>query len=148
MSMTEPNKKTNEEAAAERLTASKARRTADKATAPAARTAKNSATKADDAASATKNRVERSTEATTGAVQSAAHRAARGVEAGRQAIVATSGQVAATARTAWTVIAHRKLVAAGVGAGLSALTAASYAAGRRVARHPHGPLTRLTGGRI
>ena len=86
--------------------------------------------------------------ATTGAVQSAAHGAARGVEAGRQAIVATSGQVAATARTAWTVIAHRKLVAAGVGAGLSALTAASYVAGRRAASHPHGPLTRLTGGRI
>jgi hypothetical protein len=148
MSMSEPNKKTNEESAAERLTASKARRTADKATAPAARTAKNAATKADDAASATKNGVERSAEATTGAVQSAAHGAARGVEAGRQAIVATSGQVAATARTAWTVIAHRKLVAAGVGAGLSVLTAASYAAGRRAGRHPHGPLTRLTGGRI
>ncbi|MEW2049799.1 hypothetical protein [Streptomyces sp. NPDC005476] len=148
MSMSEPNRKTNEESAAERVTASKARRTASKATAPAARAAKGAATRTDDAASAAKAGVQRSAEVTTGAVQSAAQSASRGVEAGRQAIVATSGQVAATARTAWTVIAHRKLIAAGVGAGLSALTAASYAVGRRSARHAHGPLTRLTGGRI
>ncbi|WP_314220640.1 hypothetical protein [Streptomyces zaehneri] len=148
MSMSEPNRKTNEQSAAERVTASKARRTADKATAPAARAAKSAATKTDDAASAARAGVQRSAEATTGAVQSAAHSASRGVEAGRQAIVATSGQVAATAKTAWTVIAHRKLIAAGVGAGLSALTAASYAVGRRSGRHPQGPLTRLTGGRI
>ncbi|MFE7931573.1 hypothetical protein ACFU6S_23165 [Streptomyces sp. NPDC057456] len=148
MSMSEPNRKTNEQSAAERVTASKARRTTDKATAPAARAAKSAATKTDDAASATRSGVQRSAEATTGAVQSAAHSASRGVEAGRQAIVATSGQVAATAKTAWTVIAHRKLIAAGVGAGLSALTAASYAVGRRSGRHPQGPLTRLTGGRI
>ncbi|MFH0173485.1 hypothetical protein ACIA6D_25180 [Streptomyces cacaoi] len=148
MSMSEPNRKTNEQSAAERVTASKARRTTDKATAPAARAAKSAATKTDDAASATRTGVQRSAEATTGAVQSAAHSASRGVEAGRQAIVATSGHVAATAKTAWTVIAHRKLIAAGVGAGLSALTAASYAVGRRSTRHPQGPLTRLTGGRI
>ncbi|QJS99442.1 hypothetical protein G9272_03245 [Streptomyces asoensis] len=148
MSMSEPNRKTNEQSAAERVTASKARRTTDKATAPAARAAKSAATKTDDAASATRAGVQRSAEATTGAVQSAAHSASRGVEAGRQAIVATSGHVAATAKTAWTVIAHRKLIAAGVGAGLSALTAASYAVGRRSTRQPQGPLTRLTGGRI
>ncbi|MFD9323614.1 hypothetical protein ACFWDQ_39275 [Streptomyces sp. NPDC060053] len=148
MSMSEPNGKTNEQSAAEWVTASEARRTTDKATAPAARAAESAATKTDDAASAIRTGVQRSAEATTGAVQSATHSASRGVEAGRQAIVATSGQVAATAKTAWTVIAHRKLVAAGVGAGLSALTAASYAVGRRSGRHPQGPLTRLTGGRI
>ncbi|WP_310431352.1 hypothetical protein [Streptomyces sp. 3330] len=148
MSMSEPNRKTSEQSAAERVTASKARRTADKATAPAARAAKSAATKTDGAASATKNGVQRSAEATTGAVQSAAQSASRGVEASRQAIVATSGHVAATAKTAWTVIAHRKLIAAGVGAGISALTAASYAVGRRSARPQQGPLTRLTGGRI
>ncbi|EHN74659.1 hypothetical protein SMCF_5894, partial [Streptomyces coelicoflavus ZG0656] len=49
---------------------------------------------------------------------------------------------------AWTVVTHRKLVAAGVGAGLTAVSAASYAVGRRAGRHTHGPLTRLTGGRI
>ncbi|MEU1189131.1 hypothetical protein [Streptomyces sp. NPDC005859] len=146
--MSEPNRKTNEESAAERVTASRARRTADKATPPAARAAKNAASRTDDAASSARAGVQRSAEVTTGAVQSAAHSASRGVEAGRQAIVATSGHVAATARTAWTVIANRKVIAAGVGAGLSALTAASYAVGRRSARHSHGPLTRLTGGRI
>lgn len=77
-----------------------------------------------------------------------AQTAVKGVEAGRQAVVATTGQVAATARTAWTVLAQRKAVAAGVGAGLTALSAASYAVGRRAARHSHGPLTRLTGGRF
>ena len=70
----------------------------------------------------------------------------KSVEAGRQAVVQASGQVAATARTAMTALAHRKLVAAG--AGLTVLTAASHVAGRRVERHVHGPLTRLTGGRI
>lgn len=148
MSMTEPNRKTNEESASKQATASKARRTASKATAPAAQGAKSVATKADDAASTAKNGVQRSAEATTGAVHSAAQGAVRGVEASRQAIVTTSGHVAATAKTAWTVIAHRKLVAAGAAAGLSALTAASYAVGRRSARHSYGPLTRLTGGRI
>lgn len=74
--------------------------------------------------------------------------AAKSVAAGRQAVVTTSEQVAATAKTAWTVVAQRKLVAAGVGAGLTALSAASYAVGRRAGRHAHGPLTRLTGGRI
>ncbi|WP_425246185.1 hypothetical protein [Streptomyces sp. NEAU-NA10] len=142
--MSEPKSQPNEEPESKRATAGKARRTAAKATAPAARATKSAATKADDAASATRNGVERATGATAGA----AHNAARGVEAGRQAIVATSGQVAATAKTAWTVIAQRKLVAAGVGAGLTALTAASYAVGRRSGRHTHGPITRLTGGRI
>jgi hypothetical protein len=144
MSMSEPNNQPNEETESKRATAAKARRTADKATAPAARAAKGAAAKADDASSAAKSAAERTAEVTTGA----AHSAARGVEASRQAIIATSGQVAATAKTAWTVIAHRKLVAAGVGAGLTALTAASYAVGRRSGRHTHGPLTRLTGGRI
>ncbi|CAM5292732.1 hypothetical protein [Streptomyces aurantiogriseus] len=142
--MSEPNTQPNEDPESQRATAAKGRRTAAKATAPAARATKSAATKADDAASATRNGVERAAGATAGA----AHTAARGVEAGRQAIVATSGQVAATARTAWTVIAQRKLVAAGVGAGLTALTAASYAVGRRSGHHTHGPITRLTGGRI
>ncbi|WP_434099118.1 hypothetical protein [Streptomyces violaceorubidus] len=100
--------------------------------------------RASDAASAAKAGAQRSADAANGAVQTAA----KGVAAGRQAVVTTSGQVAATAKTAWTVIAHRKLVAAGVGAGLTAVTAASYAMGRRAGRHTHGPLTRLTGGRI
>ncbi|MFF0587014.1 hypothetical protein ACFYWD_13695 [Streptomyces sp. NPDC003781] len=100
--------------------------------------------KAADAASAAEAGARRSADAASGAARTAA----KGVAAGRQAVATTSGQVAATAKTAWTVVTHRKLVAAGVGAGLTAVTAVSYAMGRRAGRHTHGPLTRLTGGRI
>ncbi|MFC9131172.1 hypothetical protein ACFT4A_30610 [Streptomyces sp. NPDC057099] len=142
--MTEQNKRTNQKPTTIRATESKARNAADKATAPTSQAAKRVAAKADDAGSAVKAGAERSAEATTAAMQTAA----KGVEAGRQAVVTASGHVAATAKTAWTVIAHRKLVAAGVGAGLTALSAASYAVGRRAERGAHGPVTRFTGGRI
>lgn len=145
MSMTEENKRANQKATTTVRTAeSKARGTADKATTSASQAAKGAAGKAGEAASAAKSGAERSTETAKAAAQTAA----KGVEAGRQAVVTASGHVATTAKTAWTVIAHRKLVAAGVGAGLTALSAASYAVGRRSGRGAHGPLTRLTGGRI
>ena len=144
MSMTEENKRTNQKATTVRTAESKARHTADKATAPASQAAKGAAGKAGEAASAAKSGAERSAET----AKTAAQTAAKGVEAGRQAVVTASGHVATTAKTAWTVIAHRKLVAAGVGAGLTALSAASYAVGRRAERGAHGPLTRRTGGRI
>lgn len=142
--MTEENKRTDQKATTTRTAESKARRATDKATAPGSQAAKRAAGKAGDATSAAKAGAERTTEAT----KSAAQTAAKSVEAGRQAVVTASGHVAATAKTAWTVIAHRKLVAAGVGAGLTALSAASYAVGRRAERGAHGPFTRLTGGRI
>ena len=144
MSMTEENKRTNQKATTVRTAESKARHTADKATVPASQAAKGAAGKAGEVASAAKSGAERSAET----AKTAAQTAAKGVEAGRQAVVTASGHVATTAKTAWTVIAHRKLVAAGVGAGLTALSAASYAVGRRAERGAHGPLTRLTGGRI
>ena len=144
MSMTEENKRTNQKATTVRTAESKARHTADKATAPASQAAKGATGKAGEAASAAKSGAERSAET----AKTAAQTAAKGVEAGRQAVVTASGHVATTAKTAWTVIAHRKLVAAGVGAGLTALSAASYAVGRRAERGAHGPLTRRTGGRI
>ncbi|MFD6192429.1 MULTISPECIES: hypothetical protein [unclassified Streptomyces] len=105
---------------------------------------RTAAGRASDTATTAKAGAQRSVDAANGAVQTAA----KSVAAGRQAVVTTSEQVAATAKTAWTVVAQRKLVAAGVGAGLTAVTAASYAVGRRAGRHTHGPLTRLTGGRI
>jgi hypothetical protein len=144
VSMSDPNKDTSKKPTSTRTVESKARDAAEKTTAPAARAGQAAAGKASDAASAAKAGAQRSADAANGAVQTAA----KGVAAGRQAVVATSGQVAATAKTAWTVVAQRKLVAAGVGAGLTAVTAASYAMGRRAGRHTHGPLTRLTGGRI
>ncbi|MGC9377879.1 hypothetical protein [Streptomyces sp. MH13] len=142
--MSDPDKDTNQKPNTTRTAESKARDAADKATAPASRAGQAAAHKAGDAASAAKAGAQRSAQAANGAVRTAA----KGVEAGRQAVVTTSGQVASTAKTAWTAIAHRKLVAAGMGAGITALSAASYAAGRRAGRHTHGPLTRLTGGRI
>ncbi|MFI1168098.1 hypothetical protein ACH4UM_32010 [Streptomyces sp. NPDC020801] len=141
--MSEPNGSTHQKAESRRTTA-KARRTADKATAPASRAAAGAADKADDAASAATSAAGRA----AGKASGVAHNAAKGVEAGRQAIVTASGHVAATARTAWTVVARRKLVAAGLGGGLAALSAASYTVGRRAGRRTQGPLTRLTGGRI
>ncbi|MFJ9543366.1 hypothetical protein ACIRPX_39890 [Streptomyces sp. NPDC101225] len=86
----------------------------------------------------------RTAEATSAVV----HGAARRVQAGREAVVAASSQAAALAKTAWTVIAQRKFIAVGVGAGVSALGATSYVAGRRAGRRTHGPITRMTGGRI
>ncbi|WP_189782125.1 hypothetical protein [Streptomyces capitiformicae] len=158
--MNRTNKEPNENSSSAGTAAAKARRatdkatarrTTDKATAPATESAKTASIKVDDAASAAEAGAERAADTTKHAadtMSSAVHSAVKGVEAGRHALVQASGQVAATARTAVTAIAHRKLVAAGVGAGLTALTAASYVAGRRAERHVHGPLTRLTGGRI
>jgi hypothetical protein len=144
VSMSDPNKDMNKKPTSTRTAESKARTAADKATAPASRTSRAASDRAGDAASAAKAGAQRSAQAANGAV----HTAAKGVAAGRQAVVTTSGRFAATAKTAWTVVAQRKLVAAGVGAGITAVSAASYAVGRRAGRHTLGPLTRLTGGRI
>ncbi|MEU5116461.1 hypothetical protein AB0G64_33790 [Streptomyces longwoodensis] len=141
--MSETNNDTSKQSAT-RQTASKTRGAAGKATAPAAQTAKKTADAAGDAASTAKGGAARAADATSGV----AHSAADAVATGRKAVITASGHVAATAKTAWTVIAHRKLVAAGVGAGITALSAASYALGRRSGHQPQGPLTRLTNGRI
>ncbi|GGY64630.1 hypothetical protein GCM10010300_04780 [Streptomyces olivaceoviridis] len=143
-SMRQSNSGTNQSSVSKRSASAKARRATAKATAPASQAADKAAEKGGDATSAAVNGAER----VAGTSTAVAHSAAERVEAGRQAVVAASGQAVAFARTAWTVIAHRKLVAAGVGAGLSALSATSYLAGHRAGRRTHGPLTRLTGGRI
>ncbi|MFF7331218.1 hypothetical protein ACIQU5_18695 [Streptomyces sp. NPDC090306] len=142
--MTGANQETNEQAAANGAATIKARETAERATAPVTRAATSAAGLTDEAATAAKSGAARAADATSGA----AHRAVKGVEAGRRAVVTASGRVAASARTAWTSLADRKAVAAGVGAGLTALTAVSFVAGRRTERRGHGPVTRLTGGRI
>ena len=141
--MTESDKETNKKTATA-TTAAKARHSANQATTPATQTARAAAKKTDEAASAAKTGAQRAADATS----TAAHTAAKSVEVGRQALVSASGQVAAGAKTAWTVLNNRKLVAAGVGAGLTALGAASFAAGRRTERLTQGPVTRLTGGRF
>ncbi|MHC5259413.1 hypothetical protein ACYSUO_16175 [Streptomyces sp. UC4497] len=131
--MSEPNKGTDQQnEATKRKTASQARDRADKATAPVSDAAEKTEAKAVDAAVAAQHGAEKATEGAADAVGSAA----RGVEAGRQAAVAATGQVTTAARTAWTAVAHRKALAMGVGAGVTAVGAASYAAGRRAARRP------------
>lgn len=102
--MSEPNKGTDQQnETMKRTTASRARDSADKATAPVSDAAKK-------------------TEAKAGEVASAAQQA--------------TGQVTSAARTAWTALAHRKMLAMGVGAGVTAVSAASYAVGRRAGRRP------------
>ncbi|WP_353945499.1 hypothetical protein ABII15_30590 [Streptomyces sp. HUAS MG91] len=52
------------------------------------------------------------------------------------------------ATTAWSVIKHRKAIAASAGGGVLAGLAGAYALGRASARRGHGPITRWTGGRF
>lgn len=147
--MSESNEQTNQDSVTTRSASAKARRTTAKATAPATKAANKAAAKTDDAASAGKEATERAARTASGAAQTAA----KSVESGRQTVIAASGQAAAVAKTAWTVIAQRKLIAAGVGAGLTALTATSYAmrptrrASRARSDHPLDRRADLTGER-
>jgi hypothetical protein len=142
--MSQSNSGTNQDSVSKRSASAKSRRATAKATAPASQAADKAAEKSGDMASAAVGAAERTAGTGTAVVHSAAER----VQAGRQAVIAASGQAVAFAKTAWTLIAQRKLIAAGVGAGVSALSATSYLAGRRAGRRTHGPITRLTGGRI
>ncbi len=142
--MSQSSSGTNQDSVSKRSASAKARRVTAKATAPASQAADKAAEKSGDVASAAVDTAER----TAGTSAAVVHGAAERVQAGRQAVIAASGQAVALAKTAWTLIAHRKLLTAGVGAGLSALGATSYLAGRRAGRRTHGPITRLTGGRI
>ncbi|MFJ8632376.1 hypothetical protein [Streptomyces sp. NPDC093568] len=142
--MNQSNSGTNQDSASKPSASTKARKATAKATAPASQAADKAAEKSGDVASAAVDVAERTAGTGTALVHSAAER----VQAGRQAVIDASGQAVAFAGTAWTVIAHRKVLAAGVGAGLSALTVTSYLAGRRAGHRTLGPITRLTGGRI
>ncbi|GAA1362789.1 hypothetical protein [Streptomyces beijiangensis] len=112
----------------------------------AGRTAEAAKGDAETALTQSKEAKEKAAEAagTAGAV------ALKGVQAGRQAVGSASGQVVAAATTTWTVLTSRKALVMGAGAGAAVLSAASYLAGRRSEQHSqsHGPVTRLTGGRI
>lgn len=129
---------------AQPTSAEAARGAAGKATAGAGQVAKGVAAAADEAVSAARTGARRPAEVASGAAQTAV----KGVEAGRRVLATVPGRVGTTAQTAWAVIAHRKLVAATAAAGLTAVSAVSYAAGRRSGRRTLGPLARLTGGRV
>jgi hypothetical protein len=142
--MSQSNSAANQNSKANQSASAKARQATAKATAPAAKAADKTAEASGDVASAAVDAAERTAGTGAAIVNSTAER----VQAGRQVVIDASGQAAAVAKTAWTVIAHRKVLAAGVGAGLSVLGATSYLAGRRAGHRAHGPITRLTGGRI
>lgn len=136
--MTQTNSGTN------KASVNKTRRATAKVTAPAAKAAGKAAEKSDEVASEAAGVAERAAGAGASVVRGTAER----VQAGREAVVAASGHAVGFAKTAWTVVARRKAIAAGAGVGLSALGAASYLAGHRAGRRTLGPITRLTGGRI
>ncbi|GHH48821.1 hypothetical protein GCM10018773_43520 [Streptomyces candidus] len=104
--------------------------------------AKGAADKAKDATTPVKDVAGKA----TSAAQSATAAGLKGVQAGKQALESASGKVASKATTAWTLINNRKAIVAGAGAGVVALGAASFAAGRRVEQHSRGPLTKLLAG--
>ncbi|WUU18787.1 hypothetical protein OG866_42140 [Streptomyces sp. NBC_00663] len=142
--MSQSNSGTNRDSKARQSPSAKARQATAKATAPAAKAADKAAETSGDVASTTVDVAERTAKTGTAIVNGAA----AGVHAGRQAVIDASGQAVTFAKTTWTLIAHRKALVAGVGAGLSVLGASSYLAGRRAGSRTHGPITRLTGGRI
>ncbi|MFD4990003.1 hypothetical protein [Streptomyces sp. NPDC058374] len=74
--------------------------------------------------------------------------ATAGWEKGQQGVVAVAGKVSTKATAAWTLLKYRKVIAAGVATGAVSVVGGAYALGRRSAAAHHGPLTRLTGGRI
>ncbi|MEU7449087.1 hypothetical protein ACWGUP_10030 [Streptomyces diastaticus] len=74
--------------------------------------------------------------------------AAAGWEKGQQSVAAVATKVSTKATAAWTILKYRKVIAAGVATGAVSVVGGAYALGRRSAAAHHGPLTRLTGGRI
>ncbi|WP_338701111.1 hypothetical protein V2W30_29065 [Streptomyces sp. Q6] len=69
-------------------------------------------------------------------------------KAGGAFLSTVPGRSLQAATTTWSVIKHRKAMAAGVGGGVLAGLAGAYALGRANARRGHGPITRWTGGRF
>ncbi|MEU0283503.1 hypothetical protein [Streptomyces sp. NPDC006195] len=138
---------------------SKGRQAAERASAPAPKMAKaaGSRAKTDSAVAASKARTSvRAAEksADTGvrsagdATKHIGHAAAAGWESGQQAVLSTASKAVSSATTAWTVIKHRKAIAAGAAAGVVGLAGGAFALGRQTARPHGGPLTRMTGGRF
>ncbi|RZE45190.1 hypothetical protein [Streptomyces albidoflavus] len=74
--------------------------------------------------------------------------ASAGWEKSQQSVAAVAGKVSTKATADWTVLKYRKVIAAGVAAGAVSVVGGAYALGRRSAAAHHGPITRLTGGRI
>ncbi|MGW7418125.1 hypothetical protein [Streptomyces sp. NPDC054863] len=108
--------------------------------------AKKTAASATDQAKEATGQAKEATGQAGSAVQTATSAGLKGVQAGKQALESASGKVVSTATTAWTLFNNRKAIVAGAGAGVVAVGAVSYAVGRKVEQHSHGPLTKLLAG--
>ncbi|MEV3854211.1 hypothetical protein AB0J38_07785 [Streptomyces sp. NPDC050095] len=92
---------------------------------------------------------------TAAKTESAGTQGARAVTDVGDTLVEAQGRAVSAARratsavtTAWALLSRRGLIAGSAAAGAVAVAATSFVAGRRVERRGHGPLTRLTGGRV
>ncbi|MET9324195.1 hypothetical protein ABZX75_29115 [Streptomyces sp. NPDC003038] len=66
----------------------------------------------------------------------------------RKSVGSATRHTLGKAAVAWTVVKGRKVIALGAMASTVAVTAGSYAVGRRAGLRRRGPLSRLTGGRL
>ncbi|MBC9714697.1 hypothetical protein H9Y04_19245 [Streptomyces sp. TRM66268-LWL] len=134
-----PQKKDETTTRTAKTAAARAKQTAAKSTASGSEAAKSTASSGAEAAKS----------ATSGAVPQAAltkvGSALGSVQAKAGPVVS---QATTLATTAWTVVRARKLIATAGAVGTATVAATAFAAGRRSQRAAHGPLTRLTGGRI
>ncbi|MFF5563024.1 hypothetical protein ACFY7Z_31325 [Streptomyces sp. NPDC012623] len=159
----EANKDTNGTAGKAKESAksatSKGRQTAERTGATARGTAKTAGGRAKNgsagAAAKARTSVRAAEESADSGVRSAGdatkhigQAASAGWESGQQAVLSTANKAVSTATTAWTVIKHRKAIAAGAAAGVVGLAGGAFALGRQTARPHGGPLTRMTGGRF
>ncbi|MFD9334497.1 hypothetical protein ACFWBF_08790 [Streptomyces sp. NPDC060028] len=78
----------------------------------------------------------------------AAERTKAAANSARKSLGSATRQTLGKATAAWTVVKARKATALGAGAATVAVTAGSYAVGRRAGLRRRGPLSRLTGGRL
>jgi hypothetical protein len=119
--------------------------------AKAARTAKDTAQKAGDkTGDKTGDKAGEKQEAARGSVMRKAAgvpgvgAAAGGLANGAKAVTSVTGKATTAAAAGWTVVKHRKAVAAGTAAGVASMVGAAFLAGRHTARPRGNLLTRLT----
>ncbi|MGW0366185.1 hypothetical protein [Streptomyces sp. NPDC002990] len=84
----------------------------------------------------------------TSVVAPVAERTKTAAHTARKSVGTATRHTLGKAAAAWTMVKGRKVVALSAMASTVAVTAGSYAAGRRAGLRRRGPLSRLTGGRL
>ncbi|MEV8047346.1 hypothetical protein AB0P02_26415 [Streptomyces griseoluteus] len=125
-------------------TAANAKKAASSRTATARSTAGNAKEQAQEAKKSTVSTAQSVGDTT----QRVSRAAVAGLQTGQQVVAANTAKAVEVAGTAWTVIKHRKAVAAAAAAGVAGVAGAAFAIGRSTAKPQMGPLTRLARGRI